>query len=273
MPYSPRRPNPSALPDSTKDPFSFAASSLPHHVLLLHGLTSTPFEVRFFGEALADDGYGCEGPLLAGHGEEHPEQLGLASWEAWMAQTRAAYAALPTTGQRFIVGSSMGGLLALLLAADEPVDGMALLSPALIMQPMGEFGAALMRTPLASRMSLVEKSEPGGDVGDPEGKAKNPTYTHIDPRGVHELDELRRAVLRRLPDVSCPLLVVHGAHDRTIASRSVQFIGEKVQSPWVKSVFLPHSHHILGLDVERDRILDDVRRFFAGLQTSDLETR
>ncbi|MCP4502106.1 MAG: alpha/beta fold hydrolase [Deltaproteobacteria bacterium] len=278
MHFSRSKPEPSVLPKSTKAAFSFPSSGSENgegvmsQILLLHGFTSTPFEVRFFGEALAQDGYGSFGPLLAGHGEEDPSELGRVTWEEWMDQSRAAFTDLPVglekKQKRFVVGSSMGGLLALLLAAEFPVDGLILLSPALLMTTPGEVGALVMRSPFRKQMKVVEKKEHGGDIFDEEGKDSNPTYTQIDPKGLHQMDLLRHVTMKHLPDVTCPLLIFQGAHDRTVAQRAVRVIGEKVQSDLVTTVFLPHSRHILGLDVERDVILQNTRQFVLDVENA-----
>ncbi|MCH9682512.1 MAG: esterase, partial [Deltaproteobacteria bacterium] len=36
-------------------------------VLLLHGLTGTPYDIAPFADALAERGFAVRGPLLAGH--------------------------------------------------------------------------------------------------------------------------------------------------------------------------------------------------------------
>ena len=53
-------------PHLDSSPFCFEGSST--GVLLLHGLTATPVEVRLIGQYLHERGYTVSGPLLPGHG-------------------------------------------------------------------------------------------------------------------------------------------------------------------------------------------------------------
>src|SRR4051812_26008702 len=65
----------------------------PTGVLLTHGFTSSPAEVRPLGIYLAEQGYTVYGPLLAGHGTA-PEDLRTTTWQQWVASAEAGLAEL-----------------------------------------------------------------------------------------------------------------------------------------------------------------------------------
>ena len=65
----------------------------PRGALLLHGFAGTPPELRRLGEELANAGWRCHGPLLAGHGTT-PEDLARTRWEDWAASAEEALAEL-----------------------------------------------------------------------------------------------------------------------------------------------------------------------------------
>jgi carboxylesterase len=103
-----------------KSPISIAGDA--RGVLCLHGLTGTPFEVRPLAEALGASGYTVEVPLLAGHGATLRD-LAATQWSDWLASAERALDDLHRRiGSRpiFLVGFSMGGLLALRLARQFP---------------------------------------------------------------------------------------------------------------------------------------------------------
>jgi carboxylesterase len=54
-------------------------------VLVLHGLTGSPWEVRPLGEALAARGFHVEAPLLPGHAGA-PEALGFVTWRYYLSR-------------------------------------------------------------------------------------------------------------------------------------------------------------------------------------------
>ncbi len=105
------------LPNARRS-FYFPPKGRPRgSVLLLHGFSASPYELFEFGRFLQAQGYRVHAPRLAGHG------LGTEAFNAkgradWLADADAAFAALRTPGQKLnVIGHSMGGVLATLLAA------------------------------------------------------------------------------------------------------------------------------------------------------------
>jgi carboxylesterase len=91
----------------------------PRGVLLIHGFASTPPELRRLGEVLAANGFRCHAPALPGHGTT-PEDLERTTWEDWAACVAAEFDELASEcDDVMVVGQSMGGTLALHLAAHD----------------------------------------------------------------------------------------------------------------------------------------------------------
>ncbi len=100
--------------------------------LLIHGLTGTPYEMRYLGEQLAARGVRVRGVKLAGHAGQ-PEELGPVSYDNWYESVVNGLEELRQYGEPMVaVGLSMGAVLSARLAADqgESVAGLALLAPA-----------------------------------------------------------------------------------------------------------------------------------------------
>src|SRR6478752_1325815 len=105
-------------PTSHKDsePFSLGSGDL--GVLVVHGFTGSPFEMRLLGEDLAARGFAVEGVRLAGHAAT-TRDLAASTWHDWY---RSADEALNRLRARVgkkrvaVAGLSMGGLLTLELA-------------------------------------------------------------------------------------------------------------------------------------------------------------
>jgi len=251
---------PRPLPPSSKDAFRLPGER--GQALLLHGYTGTPYEVRPVAEALSERGIGCHAPLLPGHGTT-PRELNRVRAEAWLAAAHRAFDDLDPSKPRVVVGASMGGLLALLLAVDRAADvaGIALLAPALKFFPTGRLALALSAAGAVRVVDELRKVEQGGDLGDPEGRARNPCYTTLPVAGMGELSRLLRWTRRVLPDVKAPLCTVHGARDRTIEPAASGIVAREVSSVWVERYVLPRSRHVIGLDIERDRVCEIVCSF------------
>ncbi|WP_339060383.1 alpha/beta fold hydrolase [Tepidibacillus marianensis] len=89
-------------------------------ILLIHGFTGSPAEMRLLGEYLHRDGYTVYAPILRGHGTT-PEEMAQTTKEDWFQSVVEAYNLLKEKGYSSIVamGLSMGGILALKLAISE----------------------------------------------------------------------------------------------------------------------------------------------------------
>ncbi|WP_240349626.1 alpha/beta hydrolase [Pseudomonas putida] len=94
-------------------------------VVLLHGLTDSPYSLRHFARHFQDLGYVVVAPRLPGHGTV-PAGLTAAHWEDWMAATRLAVREAtrraPAGTPLYIVGFSNGGALAVKYSLDALED-------------------------------------------------------------------------------------------------------------------------------------------------------
>ena len=101
-------------------------------VLLIHGLTGTPVEMKPLEKYLRRLGFDVENVLLAGHAGSHKDIL-VATWQQWLESSKEGLERLSQRNDRLIVcGLSMGAILASVLAADDPrVCGAIMLSPTL----------------------------------------------------------------------------------------------------------------------------------------------
>ena len=85
-------------------------------VLLLHGYTSTPYEFYDLSRYLANKGVSVYAPTIAGHGTS-PKDLANTSIEEWKKSVEEGYKFLKQKSKKvYVVGSSLGGNLALHLA-------------------------------------------------------------------------------------------------------------------------------------------------------------
>ena len=88
-------------------------------VLLLHGFIGSPMDFGELPQRLADAGYRVRAPLLPGHGTR-PQDMLETDAAAWLEAARRAYRELAAECDWVaIAGFSMGGTLAIRLAADD----------------------------------------------------------------------------------------------------------------------------------------------------------
>ncbi|MEY3014780.1 MAG: hypothetical protein RIT45_3515 [Pseudomonadota bacterium] len=181
-------------------------------VLLLHGFTGSPWELRPLAESLRAEGYTVAMPLLPGHGTRL-EDLDRTGWQDWLAGARSALDWMtPHVDRVHLCGSSMGALLTLLLAQqqlDRPLRSVTLLAPAMALSP--PIAAAIRVLALAGRPAFLRKEPvPLADGASP------PAYDGIPVRATRRLLELMDVVNVTARPLEVPALALHGTADATI---------------------------------------------------------
>jgi carboxylesterase len=217
--------------------------------LCLHGLTGTPYEVRPLGEALARRGLRAFGPELPGHNRT-PEELSRVRHADWLGAAREALAALRAAHSRVaVVGLSLGGLLALALAAETAVDAVAVVgTPLRLRIPMLPLLPALRRV-----VPFVRKTR-GSDIRDAEARARHPGYDRMPLASVEQLCALQAAVRRSLGRVRAPILVAHGLQDSTAHPDDARAILAAVGSAEREILWLESSAHVVPVDRDGPRL-------------------
>src|SRR5512139_1405298 len=103
-------------------------------VLLVHGFSATPWEMRALAEHLAKCGFASLAVRLPGHGTT-PEDLAGRRWEEWRDVVINGHDLLTGHFARvYGIGQSTGSLLVLAVATLRRPKGMILLSPYLRLQ-------------------------------------------------------------------------------------------------------------------------------------------
>ncbi len=225
---------------------SFFWQNGPTGILLLHGYTATAAEVRLLAEKLHSTGYTVAAPLLPGHGT-HPDDLNRVRWQEW-AQTgqNMLNQLLQTCQTVWVGGESMGGVLALYLAARNPqVKGILLYAPALVVSMNWLNKLKLyLGAPFLSQIGRSKLDNPDTWQG----------YPALPLKGVIQLLRFQAATLPLLPKIHQPLLVFQARLDTTVAPQTGQVILQGVSSKIKEHYWMEKSHHTILLDVE----LDDV---------------
>ncbi len=241
------------------DPGPFDIGEGPIAVLCLHGLTGCPYEVRPVAEALVRAGMRAVGPTLAGHAST-PDELASVHFEQWLGGVRDAYRALRSDHETvMLVGLSLGGLLSLALAAEEPVDALAVIATPL-----------RLRFPIPQLVPWLRRALPymrkrGSDIRDPAARARHPSYDVMPLQAVYQVTRLQAHVLDALPRIDAPILVAHGAHDSTANPADAQLISAGVSSERRELLLLENSAHIVPVDHDGEVLADAVSAFFSRL--------
>lgn len=224
--------------------------------LCLHGLTGTPYEVRPLAEAVAARGIRALGPTLPGHGET-PEALSRIPYTGWLSAARTDLNRLRSEHARvFLVGLSLGGLLSLALAAEEPVDGIVVVgTPLALSWPLSLLiGVARFVRPFPPKRR-------GSDICDSRAHRVHPGYDVMPLASVRELQRLQRRVRRQLRRVTAPILVAHGELDTTANPADAHAILAGVESLERRLLMLPRSGHVVPVDHDGPELVAEAANF------------
>lgn len=229
----------------------------PRGVLLLHGFTGTPYELRPLGHALHAAGYTVCAPLLPGHGTT-PEQMQTTGPADWERGAREALTRLATRCERIAVaGLSLGAALAIRLAALQPDQVHASIFMAAPFRLGLGFSALLLAYrfgPAAGLLPMFPKLGRSGGLVDPTHRAANPAYPVLPMRSGRQLLPFLLATRKLAGRVRQPSLVAHGAHDRITLPMGARQLARSLGSEQVWQLSLPRSAHVITLDHDRERL-------------------
>ena len=272
------------LPDSYDDPFTSRDSWA--DLLLIHGLTGTPNEMRFLSLYLGKRGYACVRPRLANHGAPI-EILQRTKWQDCYESVRREFLKIRArqTGRPIIAsGLSMGSLLALALACEFPDDlaGVSCLAPTLFYDGWNvPWQRHLL--PLAQMSPLKHffyfKEEPPYGIKDEEVRERVHQYyenaTLDDLKQVArygypffpvsllcELNSLVKFLIPRLPSIHMPIQLAQAKDDDMTSIRNSQFIYDRISSETKEIVLLEDSYHVVAADQERETVAERMDEFF-----------
>ncbi len=228
-------------------------------VLLLHGFTGSPAEMRLLGEKLHQEGYTVFAPRFCGHGTT-VEEMSNTKWSHWYSGVEDGYHIVRSLCKEVaVVGLSMGGLLALKLAAEYPVSKVVSLST-----PIYIVDKRVDMLPLYRMFYQFVPKKRKNFVG--VGTQYSVGYNATPLSSLSSLLDLIQNVDGLLPSIEAPLLIVQARFEHTVQPRSASHIYDKVGSKDKKLVWLEKSGHIVTLDVEREQVFQEVAEFLSSFK-------
>ncbi|MFJ5994333.1 alpha/beta hydrolase [Streptomyces sp. NPDC092370] len=232
-------------------------------VLLCHGFTGSPQSLRPWAEYLAEHGMTVSLPLLPGHGTRW-EDLRITGWQDWYAEVDRELRLLCERRETvFVAGLSMGGALALRLAAKhgDAVRGVMVVNPANKVHGLAAHALPVVRHLVPATKGIAS------DIAKPDSRELG--YDRVPLHAAHSLRRFFQATDRELPQVTQPVLLLHSPQDHVVPPADSARILGRISSTDVKEVILEQSYHVATLDHDADRIHEEslafIRRIASGL--------
>ena len=215
-------------------------------VLLLHGFGDTPQTLGLLARRLRKSGYSVLAPLLPGHGRS------MASFRKsrardWVAAANAAYIAMYARHASVsVIGLSMGGALAVLVAAQQrDIPALVLIAPYLGMPRVLRVAAATHW--LWGRLAGEVNARSPRSIRDPIEREKNLAYGAVTGRELHELSDVVKRAEKALTEIRAPT-DVQSREDPRISPDVAEFALKTLGSAEKELVWTEGAGHIITVD-------------------------
>ncbi len=231
----------------------------PVGVLLCHGFTGSPQSLRPWAEDLAAAGCTVALPLLPGHGTRW-QDMQLTRWEDWYAEVERELLELTARCERvFVLGLSMGGGLALRLAAvhGPKIAGLVLVNPSVRSDNPASVILPVLRHLLPSLPGVANDiARPGTD---------ELAYDRTPLHAAWSLARLWKDVQHRLPRVTQPVLLFRSPQDHVVSAANSELVLARISSTDVTERLCQRSYHVATLDHDAAEIFAAAQDFIRRL--------
>lgn len=246
-------------------------------VLLVHGLTGAPAEMKPLAKRLARRGFEVAAPLLPGHGADEATLL-RTTWRDWLDGLCEAHDRFATQVDAVhVAGICVGGALGLMLAAERPtIRAAAVYSMTFEYDGwnMPRFAVAAPVIQLVANLpgvrqlswaethpfglkderlrSLAERA-PGGLI---EG-----AIDRLPLGALYQMYRMGRRLERMGKSIQTPTLILHARDDDMSHPRNAYRLQRALGGP-TRLLLLEDSFHMIHVDQERDRVAAATAAFF-----------
>jgi len=222
-------------------------------VICVHGFAGVPYEVTPVAKECVAAGMDAVTMVLPGHGyrqrQDQRRQFARMTREGLLQAARQEIAkARQYYGRVGMFGLSMGGAIALIMAAEGRLDACAVAAPALRLPLRAELLIPLLGW---ASFYLPSATKPRFD---------QPCYDFYHSWALRHLYKLSRQARRQLSQIQVPTLVVQSHCDRIIPAVVVDWIQAEVSGP-VDVAWFDDSSHAMLLDCQGPAVARRVTEF------------
>ena len=243
-------------------------------VLLIHGVTGSPVEMKYVAKALHRRGYTVSAPLLAGHGID-AATLRASTWSDWYRSVSVAADQLARSFERiYVAGVCIGGLLGMHLAArDSRIRAATVYSPLFnydgwntpFYYRLNEFTVPLAVHLGVSRWISLRERHPFGIKSSRRrallADGMRGTLPAFPVDTLHQNLQLIRATRAILPRVSVPALVIHAQEDDLSSPANALYLQRHIGGP-CEIAWMHNSYHMVHVDQEHPEVASRTCAFF-----------
>ncbi len=242
----------------TNKPFFFQGTNN-EAVILVHGWTSVPYEVRRLGKYLNENGYTASGPMLRGHGTV-PSDLRNVEWKDWVLDIENEYEKLKKTHKKvFVAGTSIGSSVAIMLAQKNPeIAGLILMAAPfrIKFERITVFFGKLM-----GLFKEYNKKYYPPMFGSRRTITRIISYQTYPIKSAVEAFELVKEARKFIRNITQPVFVIQSLSDHVVSKGSLVEIYNQVGSEVKRKKYIKRAYHTFISDIKNEEVFEDILNF------------
>ncbi len=243
-------------------------------VLLFHGMTGSPFELKKYGQHLQSQGYDVYAYCLPGHGDNEKDIIKV-KYTDWLRSACEQFEALKKEyDEVFLSGLCLGAVLCLAVAEKFPEDvaGVVALSTTLFLDgwrmPWYSFLMPIGLSTIVRFYYTYPECEPYGIKNEKTRRIVKKLLEKSDVgldnfpmTCIYELLELSHMTRLHLKRVKCPILILHSEEDDLTSKKSAELVYNKISSEDKEMILLNDSYHMVLYDNEKEFVFNKASEF------------
>jgi len=194
-------------------------------------------------------------PRLPGHATNAAD-FKKTNWKIWYQHVRNEYLNLQSRFESVsMVGVSMGGLMAILIAAEFQPEKIILLAPAMSIKPRIMYYTPILKF-FIPKLKRKRKIDP--NIDEDRLYMEEEYWSYHFTRSIANFLKILKLAKRRLEDVTCPYYIMLSEKDSTVLLEAGDIIEKGIGSPPSGKLILKNSPHVFFEGPENDFVLDKV---------------
>lgn len=243
-------------------------------VLLFHGLTGSPYELKKYGQFLFQNGYDVYARCLPGHGDNF-EEIYTITYTDWLNFAYNEFKYLKLNYEKvFVSGLCLGAVLAIATAIkfSHEVSGVISLSTTLFLDgwrlPWYKFLIPVALSTIIRFYYCYPECEPHGIKNERTRQVVKKLLEKGDVgmndfpmTGIYELLKLSAYVRKNLSLMTSPILLIHSQDDDLTSVKSARVVYDNILSADKELIILKDSYHMVLYDNEKDFVYKKALEF------------
>ena len=221
-------------------------------IYIIHGFSNTTYEVKELAQFLGDKGFHTIANNLPGHGTT-AEECNRIKYQMWLEHVTQDLANLISMSKKtYVIGCSLGADLALYLSSMFPINGCIV--GGTVLKFNNPFTIHVL-IPFLSK--IIKFSKKNNDT-----TIKYYGYTSYPLIALNEMRKLTNMIIKKLPKVTSPLLIIHSESDKMSLKKNVNLVYNKTQSTIKEKLFVENAHHnLFDKNKDQKKIFNKVLNF------------